>query len=163
MVIATRGERLALSRTRFSPRDQRPGAFHVELLDIVEINADGLIVARVSFDLDDIDAAFAELDARYVAGEAETHSRTWALVAETFAGFNRHDLAPTTPDWVNIDRRSGITFPPGEMIEFLHAAWEVAPDVRYRIESVHRLNQGAAVVMARRGRHLPTRIQRRVA
>ena len=47
-VIATRGERLALTRTRFSPRDQRPGAFHVELLDIVEIDADGLIVGAAS-------------------------------------------------------------------------------------------------------------------
>ena len=69
-VIATRGERLALSRARSSGRDQRPEAFHTDALGIVEINADNQIVARVMFDPDDIDAAFAELDARYVAGEA---------------------------------------------------------------------------------------------
>ena len=37
---------------------------------IVEIDADERIAAMVVFDLDDFDAAFAELDARYLAGEA---------------------------------------------------------------------------------------------
>ena len=37
---------------------------------IVEIDADERIVALVTFDVDDIDAAFEELDARYLAGEA---------------------------------------------------------------------------------------------
>jgi hypothetical protein len=63
-VLATRGERLALSRFLLSGRDERPEAFHTELLGVFEINADGRIVARVWFDLDDIDAAFEELDAR---------------------------------------------------------------------------------------------------
>ena len=39
-VIATRGGRLALSRVRLSGRDQRPEAFHTDILDIVEINGD---------------------------------------------------------------------------------------------------------------------------
>ena len=69
-VIATRGGRLALCRTRLSGRNQRPEAFHTEGLIILEIDADNRIVARIVFDLDDIDAAFAELDARYLAGEA---------------------------------------------------------------------------------------------
>ena len=30
------------------------------------------------FDLDDFDAAIAELDARYLAGEAAAHARTWS-------------------------------------------------------------------------------------
>ena len=44
-VIATRGERLVLSRVRLSGRDQRPEAFHTEVLGIVEIDADERIVA----------------------------------------------------------------------------------------------------------------------
>ena len=63
-VIATRGERLVLNRARYSGRDQRPEMFHIDVLDIVEIDADERFVALVTFDLDDIDAAFAELDAR---------------------------------------------------------------------------------------------------
>ena len=63
------GERLALtSCVRVSASG--PEAFHTEVLDVVEIDADERIAALVVFDLDDIDAAFAELDARYLAGEA---------------------------------------------------------------------------------------------
>ena len=80
-VIATRGERLVLIRFRFSGNDQRPEAFQIEVLGIVEIDADERIVAVVTFDLDDIDAAFAELDARYLAGEAAAHARTWSVIA----------------------------------------------------------------------------------
>ena len=58
-----------------------PRQFHIEVLSIVEINADERIVARVAFDLDDIDAAFAELDARYLAGEAAAHAHTWSVIA----------------------------------------------------------------------------------
>ena len=36
---------------------------------------DGRIVAIVLFDLDDQDAAYAELDARYEAGEGAAHAR----------------------------------------------------------------------------------------
>ena len=43
--VATRGGRLALSRTRMSGGDQERGAFHGEMLDVVEINADAQIVA----------------------------------------------------------------------------------------------------------------------
>ena len=68
-VIATRGERLVLVAL-VSVRDQRPEAFHTEVLGVVEIDADKRIAAVVMFDLDDLDAAFAELDARYLAGEA---------------------------------------------------------------------------------------------
>ena len=84
-VIATRGERLALTRVRFSDRDQRPERFCTEVLSIVEIDADERIVAHVTFDPDDIDAAFEELDARYLAGEAAAHAHTWSVIARAYA------------------------------------------------------------------------------
>ena len=77
-VIATRGERLTLGRFLISTDDQGPNAFHNDVLGIAEINADNRIAACVMFDVDDIDAAFEELDARYLAGEAAAHSRTWS-------------------------------------------------------------------------------------
>ena len=74
--IATRGDRLVLFRVGFLDRDQKPDAFRTEVLCVAEIDADERIVASVSFDLDDVDAAFEELDARYLAGEAApTHTR----------------------------------------------------------------------------------------
>ena len=88
-LIATRGERLVLARARYSHSDDQPQPFDVDLLNIVEINADGRIGAVVIFDLEDIDAAIAELDARYLAGEAVAHARTWSLIADNYAAFNQ--------------------------------------------------------------------------
>ncbi len=35
----------------------------------------------VTFDLDEIDAAFEELDARYLASEAAAHAQMWSVIA----------------------------------------------------------------------------------
>ena len=147
IVIATRGERLVLSRVRYSGRDQRPEAFHTEVLGIVEIDADDRIAARVVFDLDDIDAAFAELDARYLAGEAAAHAHTWSVIARAYAAFNRRELPATTPDWVNIDhRRLRETIDAATRESYIRAAWDLTPDVSIYIEAVHRLSDLGAVV-----------------
>ena len=79
------------------------------------------------FDPDDVDAAFAELDARYLAGEAAAHSHTWSVIAQAYAALNRHEFPATTPDWVNIDHRRGITFAPGDLMQYIRAAWDVTP------------------------------------
>src|SRR6478736_2733978 len=97
-------------------------------------------------------AAFDELDARYLAGEAATHAHTWSLVAGAYAALNRRELPATTPDWVNIDHRRAIAFAPGELAAYMHATWDLAPDVKVYIEAVHRLsNLGAVVTQAVRG------------
>jgi len=145
-VIAIRGARLVLNRARYSGSDERPEAFYVDALDIVEIDADERFVAHVAFDLYDIDAAFAELDARYLAGEAAAHSRTWSAIASGYAALRRHEVPPTTPDFVNIDHRRGIAFEPGDMIQYIRATFDVAPDVNIHIVYVHRLSGGGAVV-----------------
>ena len=70
------------------------------------------------FDPDDLEAAFDELDARYLAGEAAAYSHTWSVIAEGYAAINRHELPPTTPDWVNIDHRRRAAFAPGDMLAY---------------------------------------------
>ena len=77
-----------------SGRDQRPEAFQADMLGIVEINAENRVTVSMMFDLNDIDAAFEELDARYLAGEAADHAHTWSVIAQTSAAFNRHELPP---------------------------------------------------------------------
>jgi len=143
--IAIRGRRLALSRGRAAEADQRPDAFHTDLLDIVEVDADERVVARVIFDPDDFDAAFEELDARYLAGEAAPHAHTWSAIAHAYTAFNRRELFPTTPGWVHIDHRRGTTVAPGDLQAFIRASWHDTPDVRIYIEAVHRLDQIGAV------------------
>ena len=78
-VIAIRGERLVLARVRISAAT--PRRFNDDALNVVEIDTDDRIAAVVVFDLDDFDAAIAELDARYLAGEAAAHAHTWSVVA----------------------------------------------------------------------------------
>ena len=151
IVIATRGERLVLCHDRFSVGDQPPETFQLpetfqaEVLGIVEIDADERIVTRVAFELDDIDAAFEELDARYVAGEAATHAHTWSVIAQGLAAFNRRELPGFTPDSVNIDHRRARGFAPGDLTAYIGATWDVAPHVTAYAEVVHRLTDLGAV------------------
>ena len=98
------------------------------------------------FDLDDIDAAFAELDARYLAGEAAAHAHTWSVIARTYAALNRHEVSRD-------DGGLGQRRPPardsvraGDLIAYIRATWDLTPDLSIYIEAVHRLTDLGAVV-----------------
>ncbi|WP_104150814.1 BTAD domain-containing putative transcriptional regulator [Mycobacterium intracellulare] len=145
-VIATRGERLVLCRTDIRGEDQQPGGFHIEMLIIVETSADKRILARVAYDPDDIVAAINELDARYLAGEAAAHARTWSVIAESYAAINRHEPPATTPDCINVDHRKETAMGPGDLIAYLGT--EVDPDQGNKcyVETVHHLDNLGAVI-----------------
>lgn len=145
-VVAIRGERLALSRTRVSGSGRGPDVYGLELLCLNEIDVDGRITAGIVFDVDDIDAAFDELDARYIAGEAAAHAQTWSVFAAAFSAASRHEPLELAPDWQGVDHRSGIAFPTGQMTEYLTAIWDQMPNFGVRIERVHRLTDDGAVV-----------------
>ncbi|MGA5466087.1 BTAD domain-containing putative transcriptional regulator [Mycobacterium sp. NPDC050041] len=144
-VVATRGQRLALIRARFWGSDERPDAFQSEVLHMVEIRAEQQISAFVAFDLDDIDAAYMELDTRYLAGEAAPHAKAYSAIAGAFAAVNRHELPVTAADLVSIDHRRPIAFAPGDLMSYLQATLNDTPDIRIRIDAVHRLNSTGAV------------------
>src|SRR4029079_14991712 len=73
--IATRGERLALSRVTFEGEvEGGGGALAIDYLAVDEVDAGGRSRGVVAFDLDDLDAAFAELDRRWDAGEGAAHA-----------------------------------------------------------------------------------------
>ncbi len=57
-IIAVRGECLAVVRARFSHGPEEPEAFHVDYLQLIEINDDQRLTALIAFDPDDIGAAF---------------------------------------------------------------------------------------------------------
>lgn len=145
-VVATRGERLALCRTRFSGRDRRPDAFHTEVLKITEIDGSERCVASLTFDLDDLDAAIAELDARYLAGEAAPHAHTWSILTENIQAFNRHEFPAWTPNLADIDHRKVTSFAPGNQADYVRQTWEQSPDLTIYIEAVNRLTDDGAVI-----------------
>ena len=132
-VIATRGERLALTRARMSGRDQRPDAFYTEALSILEIDADNRGAAKVVFDPDDIDSAIKELDARYLAGEAADYAHTWSVMMQACAALNTREIFATTADFVDIDHRSLAAIESGDL-QAIHPRGVK----RWRVQRLHR-------------------------
>src|SRR6202021_1321495 len=122
----------------------RTEAFHREMLGLVEIDADNRVAARFLFDLNDINAAFEELDTRYLAGEAAAHAHAWSVIARTTAAFNRHELPAA--DWVIIDHRPLAPIAASDLPAAIRAIWDLTPDLSTRIEAVHRLSSFGAVV-----------------
>ena len=142
--VAIRGGRLVLARVRAAGRD--PDAIQNDALNIVEIDADDRIANVVTYDVEDIDAAIAELDARYLAGEAAPYAHTWSVIAGAYAALNRHEIAATAPDFASVDHRRGTKFAPGDLIAYVRATWDLAQDGSTYVEAVHRLNNLGAVV-----------------
>ena len=145
-VIATRGARLALTRICGLNRGLGPGEVTAELLSIVELDADNRIVSHIGFDVDDIDAAIAELDARYLAGEAAPFANTWSAVAEVLCGAQSTRNPCDDADWVNVDQRRATTVASGDMAASIRATWDVAPNITRSVEAVHRLDNLGVVV-----------------
>jgi hypothetical protein len=143
--IAIRGSHLSLAHEVWRDSDEENNPIAVELLTVMEVGDAGLLRVGVAFDPDDIDAAFAELDARYRDGESAAHARTWSVVAGAFSTLNTRQIPETTPGCVNVDHRRGIASE-GNIIAFVDATWDVAPDLVMRIEAVHRLTDLGALV-----------------
>ena len=140
VVIAARGQRLVLARIEGGGQE-----FLDVVLGVIEINSDNLISTIVLFELDDFDSATAELDARYLAGEAAPHAHTWSVIAGAYAALNRHEFPATTPDWVDIDHRGETAFGAGDLKAYLRAGLEPDQDINVYIEAVHRLTDVGAV------------------
>jgi hypothetical protein len=144
-VIATRGEHLVVASASYSGSDHGAKPFRTEMLSVVETDAEGMLAAQVIFDRDDMDAAFDELEARYLAGDAADYTDLWSEITQSYAAMNRHEIPATMADWVTIDHRVRESFEGGELTAYAHSAWELIPDVTIRIETVHRLTDfGAA-------------------
>jgi tetratricopeptide (TPR) repeat protein len=71
VVIVVRGDRLALARVTLGTADVSPGAPQDELLQLYSVDKEGRIALQIWFDLEDVDAAIAELDAAHARFEAE--------------------------------------------------------------------------------------------
>ena len=95
-LIATRGERLALLRVRFTATVDNGGTAAVEMLDLIEVDAAGRRGALVVFAPDDLDAAYAELAARDAASEAARDRRAALTSASTTLVSRSDPLAALT-------------------------------------------------------------------
>jgi len=92
-LVATRGERLALTRLTFEFEGGDVGPSEVAFLLLTEVNDQGRIVTGVRWDPEDLDAARGELDARFEAGEATAQQPSWDVMRGFVRAIARRDFA----------------------------------------------------------------------
>ncbi|MFI5315625.1 MAG: nuclear transport factor 2 family protein [Myxococcota bacterium] len=156
-LVATRGTRLAMLRFRWAmSEDGSAGPSEGDFLTIAEVDEAGAIAAQVFFDADSLDAAYAELDLRYAAGEAASFAGVWdALQQRTRAHASRDwerlaDLLPA--DLVTEDHRPvrwGSLRSRDEYLARVRALVELAPDVTLRFEHVLGFDERRALFVLR--------------
>ena len=147
-VLGTRGDRLALSRRLWTGADGDIGASASDALTVTEVDAAGLRVAEVTFEASDLDAAYAELDARYDAGEAAPYARTRELrrrLGRAVGARDREAAASAfAPGFVSEDHRplGVLSFRSGEEFAASQlAVVELAPDAVLRTHHVLALDE----------------------
>jgi len=146
--VAVRGSRLSLIRHCLRDTSEVGDPITVEQVTVMEVSDGDLLRDTVTFDIEDIDAAVAELESRYIAGEAAAHAHTWSLIAGIYAKFNRRELPLPTPtaDSVTVDHRPVVTVDTQDMAATVGAVMHQLPNLATRIEAVHRLTDLGAVV-----------------
>ena len=103
--LATRGDRLALMQTVQTATTGDTSA----ALVVAETDSDGLMIRQISFDVDDLDAALAELDRLYLAGDGAAHADIWQPLAECGVALSNAELDRAMSliheDFVAVDHR----------------------------------------------------------
>ncbi|HEY2388778.1 MAG TPA: nuclear transport factor 2 family protein [Candidatus Binatia bacterium] len=163
-ILATRGNRLALGRARVEVAGGDVGPSEVAFLDVVETDERGEPVARIRFDPDALGAAYAELDARYAAGEGARHAAFAAALRwkRAFAARDWDALAAVcAPDVVRTDHRP-LGFGQSEdigteasgaarVVQLMRSLVELAPDAHMHVDHLRTSDRGALAQMAWRG------------
>jgi class 3 adenylate cyclase/tetratricopeptide (TPR) repeat protein len=152
-VLATRGERLALFRTGLRGSAGQSGPSEVELLQVIETDAQGYRIAAVAFETEAQQAAYAELDARHAAGEAAPFGPVGAAMRAFAEALAKRDWGGLTAQCagdlvVQDHRRLGweILRGPRAYVAALRALAELAPDTRMRLDHVEMGSRGYLVL-----------------
>lgn len=143
VALATRGERLALVRSTFVFADADVGPSEITFLLVTEVDEHGRIAAYVRFDDDDLEAAYAELDARFERGEGAAHPLAAKWLADYLRNFATRDWdamrALFAPDLVGHNHRLvgwGTLQGPAALVSTLGAQIALAPDTQERVDHV---------------------------
>jgi class 3 adenylate cyclase/tetratricopeptide (TPR) repeat protein len=119
--VATRGDRLALVRTRSTAES----GFELVAYGIFETDEEGLISAMVFFDESDLASAHTELDARFFAGEGAPHADAlqvaWTMaVVDSQQDFDALRFL-LSPDFIGVDHQI-LGFGSGDRDWYVEAA-----------------------------------------
>jgi hypothetical protein len=156
-LVATRGERLALSSVVHRGSSPLSGDAEIAALALSELDDGGLISRTTYFDPTDLDAAFDELDARFATGEGEPFD--WAAHTARSAAYNRRDWAAfearLADDVHYVDHRParfGVQNR-AELMSNVRALIDLVPDAKLRILAVPRLTADGQVTIFERTGH----------
>ncbi len=89
--IAVRGSRFSLTRACWIDIDDADHSITVEFLVVTEVSDSGLVHDTVSLDPDDINGAFAELTARWIASGEVAHPEVVEEIRRLNESINQHD------------------------------------------------------------------------
>src|SRR6185503_13800925 len=147
-LLATRGERLALVRERLDHEGRTFGPTTLEGLVVAEVNAAGEYERAIVFD-------HADLDGRYLAGEAAPYARTVEVPQRLLRAAASRDwaqwLAAFTEDFVLEDHRR-LGWGTRSLDEFLaqnRAMIDLSPDAKLRGDHIFAIDHGRALAVAR--------------
>jgi len=152
-LLASRGDRLALARVSFTAGGDDAGPMAVDVLDVVEVRADARRIALVILDPDDLDAAYAELDRRFYAGEGSAHAEAGRALTQGIAhrawGVIQAQFMPT---FVEYDHRHfalhGTTRGAEAWVQKVRVLVDLAPDAVLRLTHLRFAPGGALFQMS---------------
>jgi class 3 adenylate cyclase/ketosteroid isomerase-like protein len=141
-LLATRGERRALKRFTMDMAEDAVGPSAIDSLLLIETDEGGDIIGYDRFDSGDTDAAWAALDARWVADQTTPERTVAEAVRSGFDAFTRRDwnayTAVLAPGVGVHDHRLfgwGTVLDDGAtLVRSQQALVDLAPDVRYRLD-----------------------------
>ncbi len=114
VVVAVRGERLALTKLKLATRDESAGAPQEEVLQLSGLDEAGRIALHIWFDIEDIDAAIAELDATHARFDAEESLHARRLDNACVRALLRLEDAYRRQAW---DEMEQLQYPPDVFVE----------------------------------------------
>mgnify|MGYP000856862560 CR=1 FL=1 len=146
--VAVRGDRLVLERCC---RSDDSGNESIVLV-LGEINCDDHVAAYISFDEDDFEGAYRELERRYYAGEGAASAPGGRKLEDFIAALNRGDLDSaftviSNPD-LRIETRSRAVFPDrsaAELREDLDELLSMTSSVRWWYSNICWLSANVGV------------------
>ena len=133
---------MALFRWVWRGEGEEVGPSETEMLVGLEVNAQGDATGMFTFDPDDVDAAYAELDARFEASLADEPSAVPGSMRDLLLAMKDRDWdevrANCAPGFSIDDRRrlglGGLWQGVDTLIESQRALAELSPDASYRVD-----------------------------
>ena len=151
--LATRGERLALQQWRVELAGDGAGSSEISYLTLMDRGEQGIQTVR--WDDDAIDAAYADLAARFEAGEGAAHPHALAFDVATDAAIRSRDwdalAARCAPAFRMRDHRllgwGTMVSDAATFVRVVRSAVELAPDANYRHDHVRICARGTLAGM----------------